>query len=199
MDILDTPAWKATKQNFDEVIEILRSGNTTFDEYRKIVILSVGALKGGLQADERDLVAKSTASLAEGALYKLEELSLRHPESEADIMFTAFLMANAWSNFAMHSRLAVGAKQKASMGSLIALNAQKGLAKSRALSIAAAQWRLDTDQELRIGDMAERVYRALAAEGFTEALPGTAERIKEWIKPAAPEYARKGGRRRKPS
>ncbi|MFD2407861.1 hypothetical protein ACFSVK_22415 [Azorhizophilus paspali] len=45
--------------------------------------------------------------------------------------------------------------------------------------------------------MAEQVYRALAAEGLADSLPDTTERIKEWIKPVAPDYARKGGRRRK--
>lgn len=58
-------------------------------------------------------------------------------------------------------------------------------------------WRLKYRFDGKEKRLAERVYRALVGEGFTEALPGTAERIKEWIKPVAPDYARKGGRRRK--
>lgn len=81
--------------------------------------------------------------------------------------------------------------------SLGAINDSKAAAIARAKSIATELWQADTAQEIRLGDMAERVYRALADEGFAESLPGTAERLKEWIKPAAPDYARKGGRRRK--
>ena len=80
---------------------------------------------------------------------------------------------------------------------LIRRNAKKAAAAERAQAIAAELWQADTAQEIRLGDMADRVYRALVAAGFAESLPGSAERIKEWIKPAAPDYARKGGRRRK--
>ncbi|WP_197471042.1 hypothetical protein [Azotobacter vinelandii] len=44
--------------------------------------------------------------------------------------------------------------------------------------------------------MAEQIEDILRREGI-EKLP-TMTRIKEWIKPVAPDYARKGGRRRKP-
>jgi hypothetical protein len=76
-------------------------------------------------------------------------------------------------------------------------NAAKAKVQERAKSIATERWQADATQEIRLGDMADRVYRALAADGFAESLPGTAERIKEWIKPVAPDYARKPGRRRK--
>lgn len=67
----------------------------------------------------------------------------------------------------------------------------------RARTVAIELWHADTAQKIRISDMADRVYRTLAAEGFTDSLPDTAERVKEWIKPVAPDYARKGGKPRK--
>lgn len=76
-------------------------------------------------------------------------------------------------------------------------NQAKKEARKMAQDIATELWQPDTAQEIRLGDMADRVYRTLAAEGFAESLPGTTERIKEWIRPVAPDYARKGGRRRK--
>ncbi|MNJ72223.1 hypothetical protein D3C77_688490 [compost metagenome] len=67
---------------------------------------------------------------------------------------------------------------------------------SRARTLAQEFWSLDEAKEIRSGDMAEKVYRKLVAEGMIDLLPGSAERLKEWIKPVAPEYAKKGGRRK---
>ncbi|MFC0708522.1 hypothetical protein [Azorhizophilus paspali] len=77
------------------------------------------------------------------------------------------------------------------------INQCKARAIERAREIATDLWQADTAHEFRLLDMAEQVYRALAAEGLADSLPDTTERIKEWIKPVAPDYARKGGRRRK--
>lgn len=72
---------------------------------------------------------------------------------------------------------------------------------NRAREIATELWSNDT-KGLRIGDMADEVYRALTTEGFTkspEGLPDTVGTVGDWIKPVAPNYARKGGRSRKTS
>lgn len=84
------------------------------------------------------------------------------------------------------------------MSGLNPLNAAKNAATKRAQAIAAELWQADIAEKIRVSDMAERVYRALASEGFTDSLLDTAERVKEWIKPVAPDYARKGGRRKTP-
>lgn len=73
----------------------------------------------------------------------------------------------------------------------------KQAAQDRARKIAAELWQADAARAIRIGEMADRVYRQLTLEGFTEALPDTVERLKKWINPAAPDYARKGGKPRK--
>lgn len=83
------------------------------------------------------------------------------------------------------------------MVGLQAHNMAKTSAVERARVIAAELWQADTTQKTRIGKMADKVYRALVNEGFAESLPGSAERIKKWIEPVAPGYARKGGRDRK--
>lgn len=90
-----------------------------------------------------------------------------------------------------------GGREEATMRPLEKRNAATAAAVERARSIATELWISDTNQAIRLGEMGEKVYRALAGEGFAESLPGTAERVKEWIKPVAPDYARKGGRRRK--
>lgn len=68
----------------------------------------------------------------------------------------------------------------------------------RACELAQELWRADEEQKVRISDMADIVYSKLAGEGMSEHLPDTIERVKEWLKPVAPSYARKGGRARKP-
>jgi len=67
----------------------------------------------------------------------------------------------------------------------------------RAEAIACELWKSDKSQVIRIGEMADKVYRKLAKEGFLDSLPDNPESIKDWIKLVAPDYARKGGRKRK--
>lgn len=77
------------------------------------------------------------------------------------------------------------------------INASKAAAKDRAKAIAAEVWQADTANEYRLLDMAKVVKNELEREAFND-LPEL-NRIKEWLKPVAPEYARKGGRPSKPS
>ena len=63
--------------------------------------------------------------------------------------------------------------------------------------IDAHWWSSDTAQTTT-GEMADRVYREVgkfAPDGF---MPETVEAVRDWIKPLAPEYARKPGRRKTP-
>ncbi|MNE31254.1 hypothetical protein D3C80_1248070 [compost metagenome] len=69
------------------------------------------------------------------------------------------------------------------------------------MSIAAELWSLDEAREIKTSEMADKIYRALSAEGFVKGpkgLPDTVNTINGWIQPIAPEYARKGGRPRNP-
>ncbi|MBY8970803.1 hypothetical protein J1G33_10390 [Pseudomonas sp. P867] len=83
------------------------------------------------------------------------------------------------------------------MKGLNEINRLKDQAVEKALNLAASKWKEDSTQSIRIGEMADIVYRALAEQGLNVALPDTSERLKAWIKPVAPDYARKGGRSRK--
>lgn len=79
--------------------------------------------------------------------------------------------------------------------SLGPLNAAKADAQDRARALASEAWQADTEQEYRLKDMAGLVEDVLKREDC-ENLPSL-EQIKKWIKPVAPEYARKAGRPRK--
>lgn len=68
----------------------------------------------------------------------------------------------------------------------------------RAKTIADDKWKESTGEIIRMGDMADIVYRKLTAEGFSERLPDDIVRIREWIKPVAPDAASRPGPNRKP-
>ncbi|WP_131176929.1 hypothetical protein [Phytopseudomonas dryadis] len=85
------------------------------------------------------------------------------------------------------------------MRGLSEINNLKSAASERAQALAIDLWGSDSSQAIRISEMADKVYRLLVDEGYQAALPETSERLREWIKPVAPDYARKGGRRRKTS
>lgn len=82
-------------------------------------------------------------------------------------------------------------------GPLCKRNNHKAAAIEYAKVIAAEIWDADTEQKIRVGEMAERVWARLVNEGLDEWLPDKVESIKEWLKSVAPEYARKGGAPRK--
>ena len=73
-------------------------------------------------------------------------------------------------------------------------NQEKEEVMDRAKTLAQEFWAKDDLQQMRSGAMAEKVYRKLADEGMIDLLPGSVERLKAWIKPVAPAYAKKGGR-----
>lgn len=127
----------------------------------------------------------------------LKEIGRQHPEASELAFRAAEEMVLAWAIAASRMSAEQIMREIATMRPLTEANSAKAAAVYRAKAIATELWQADTTQEIRLGDMADRVYRALVAEDFAESLPGSAERIKEWIKPTAPDYARKGGRRRK--
>ncbi|MGP3792521.1 hypothetical protein [Pseudomonas sp. B392_1p] len=99
------------------------------------------------------------------------------------------IVLEAWKNKTTKKR----------MSGLDQFNEDKSAAIERAQVIAKQQWQADAAKEIRIGNMADRVYRALVDEGFKESLPDTPDRLKQWIKPVAPKYASQAGRSRKTS
>jgi len=89
----------------------------------------------------------------------------------------------------------------AAFSGLNAINQTKARAQAKARCVAEEFWSADLSQEIRVGDMADKVYQALIKDGFTKGqggLPDSLERLKDWIRPVSPEYSRKGGRRRTP-
>lgn len=101
------------------------------------------------------------------------------------------------SNRLQQEREAIQATRSNRMKGLNEINRIKEEAMKKALALASSRWEEDVNRSIRIGDMADIVYRTLAEQGLQMALPGTSDRLKEWIKSVAPDYARKGGRSRK--
>lgn len=131
------------------------------------------------------------------ALGDLEDLVAAHPEIAPKIFSAATNLMVASHCIVTGNALKRHEKFSQKVAPLALVNAAKAAAIERAQAIAAQLWEADAAQAIRLGEMADKVYRALVAEGFTESLPGTTESLKEWIKPVAPDYARKPGRSRK--
>jgi hypothetical protein len=150
-----------------------------------------------LACAQREKDARKTASHYDTTLTEIAVLVKEHPDASQKILDIAFNLLGLDSVLLGGNLLARHDQQLASMRPLAAQHAAKTSTIERARTIASKLWGDDTERKIRIGDMAESAYRTLAAEGYSETLPETVERVKEWIKPIAPEYARKGGRRRK--
>nr|WP_314616153.1 hypothetical protein [uncultured Pseudomonas sp.] len=108
-----------------------------------------------------------------------------------------YAMVLMHSNRIRQDRDAAQVIQTNRMKGLAEINRLKEEAVELARKLAAANWKQDTNRSIRIGEMADIVYRDLMSQGHGVALPDSSDRLKEWIKPVAPDYARKGGRRKK--
>lgn len=143
-------------------------------------LIYVDALK--ISSDEVDQIIQTKDAQLQNEILK-NEILLR------DTARLSKIVLEAWKR----------KTRKKKMSGLNRHNESKSAAMARARVVAEELWRADTANEILIGAMADRVYRVLVDEGYEESLPSTAERLKHWIKPVAPEYARQGGRPRKTS
>lgn len=157
------------------------------------LVMFAGAMSEHLIDEERSAVSE----LLGRALVSVDQLVSRHPESESLIMGAAagLILGGLRSTEDLIFRLCSGEMIKARP--FLRANRQKAAAKERAQEIAVQFWQRDAEKSIRIGEMADKVWRALADEDLRDQMPETTERIKEWIKSVAPDYARKPGRRRK--
>lgn len=67
-----------------------------------------------------------------------------------------------------------------------------------AQNLASLYWQSDSNEEIRIGEMCEKVYplvhKFAIDNGFQDLMPGEVEGIKKWLRTVAPAYAQKRGR-----
>lgn len=88
-------------------------------------------------------------------------------------------------------------REVATVGALAKRNEAKQQVIARARFLAKQAWAADSNQSIRITEMAHLVKGRLVDEGGDD-LPEDLERIKAWIRPVAPSYAKAGGRRKNP-
>ncbi len=88
---------------------------------------------------------------------------------------------------------------------------KQNMVKEHAQKLADLYWAKDTEQRIRVGEMAEIVYRGLVDfcsymnssdekhDWLDKFLPENhdSKKYREWLKEVAPEYAKKGGRPKK--
>ncbi|WP_018649522.1 MULTISPECIES: hypothetical protein [unclassified Thioalkalivibrio] len=76
-------------------------------------------------------------------------------------------------------------------------NRRKQKAKTIAQALAQQLWKEDDAKTIRIRDMCEQVYKIMLRIGFDEHLPGQSEGLATWIRPIAPDHAKRPGRPKK--
>jgi len=80
-------------------------------------------------------------------------------------------------------------------------NSQKQTFMGGARDVARRMWADDHERKIRLSEMCDRVYKfmqPLEQElGRDDLLPGLPDVLKRWLRPVAPDYAKKGGRPKK--
>lgn len=131
----------------------------------------------------------------------------RHPQSEALMNFLLIVRDHLCSgineNWTLDDILAPIVKRvkeiesEQRMSGLAAINARRKAAKKWAIDTAGQLWAEDASKSIRIADMVERLWPLFVEEGFEDARPDNGETLKTWIRAAAPQYAKAGGRPRR--
>lgn len=131
------------------------------------------------------------------ALNEIRDLAEENPDIATRLLGALFGLAVGYQGVVTGNSMARLGNFADRVGPIAKLNAEKAAVTDRAKVIAKERWAGDRSQSVRIGEMADLVYRQLASEGYTDALPGSSERVKDWLKSVAPEFARRPGRSRK--
>jgi hypothetical protein len=141
-------------------------------------------------------IKRICASLMEDGLKSLDEIKELWPDVAVHSEFVAFCFTSLAHCLLVDRTIKDHDDQTKKIGSILAINRAKQADIDRARAKAVELWQADAAQEYRITDMAGEVRDILKREGVTD-LPAI-ERVKEWIKPVAPSYARLGGKRKTP-
>lgn len=164
-------------------------------------VIYVDAIKAGPKKLEARPEALTHSSDVPRGLSRSTNEQLRRKALASEKLATEALVKDRarWAKVVLEAWRAKETQKR--MPGLSLIKQKKDQVTNRAREIATELWAKDTGK-LRIGDMADMVYRALAAEGFTKdagGLPDTTGTVGTWIKSVAPAYASKGGRSRKTS
>lgn len=131
------------------------------------------------------------------ALNEIRDLAEDNPDIATRLIGAVFGLAVGYQGVVTGNSMARLGNFADRVGPIAKLNAEKAAVTDRAKAIAKERWADDLSQSVRIGEMADLVYRQLASEGYTDTLPGSSDRVKNWLKSVAPEFARRPGRSRK--
>nr|WP_312508793.1 hypothetical protein [Pseudomonas luteola] len=181
------------KRNYPE--ELIPKGNAT-----AAFNMLVGMLMLNSSNNENYEVIEETNKLIDRSWKYFDEIVERLDDEGLDSLAALLTAVSGASilHYKDHSET-YKRKMQSILSGLNTFNETKGSAKERANEIASELWAEDTERKIRIGEMADLVYKKMLEEGFKETLPETIERMKKWIETVAPEYARRGGRSKKPS
>lgn len=128
---------------------------------------------------------------------QIEDLIQREPEASSSLISIAATLIAASQFVICGNALKRHKNFSARISPLAEKNTKSSQRSDRACVIASDLWAADSDNEFRLLDMATQVRDILEREG-EQGLPQI-DRIKEWIKKVAPDYARRPGRGKAPN
>ncbi|NWB48786.1 hypothetical protein [Pseudomonas gingeri] len=180
---------------FEDAME--KSGHSAEDLYPRASVRYIEAISAALiETINNEEVKRNCAMLVENGLNAIGEIKESFPEAASSSEFAAYCFVSLAHCLFYDRTFKDHNDQTKKIGSIVAINRAKQADIERARAKAAELWQADAAQEYRITDMAREVMDILKREGVTN-LPAI-ERVKAWIRPVAPSYAKLGGKRKTP-
>ena len=169
---------------FDQLVDDIERthGNDplTMDQLKKLISVCL----------TNKLSDESVQDELDAAFESFEYVCREFPDAEPHVAHgvTALVVS------VLHDRMAVACEQ-IEVEANRATPKRKTAAKERAWEIAKDRWGADTEQKIRVSEMADIVYRDLISEGYEDALPGDSKRLVKWLKEKpVPDHATRPGR-----
>ncbi|MBD8483357.1 hypothetical protein [Pseudomonas coleopterorum] len=191
----ETPTSKRVSAKLDYMFEQLKpfvenGEEVPFSVMQEIFILAL--------TEDHDDDACVNRNLIHSSFEILETLKAKE-ENDSPLLSAAMLnlLTVVFGNYVTSNNRSIE-REMTSFKGLYAINKSQSDTSTRAQEIAKSLWAEDHDRAIRVGEMAQRVYAQMHAEGRSANLPKDAEALRKWIKPVAPPYSQRGGRARKP-
>lgn len=194
IDLTELPSWELRalaknliQKNSDDLLHNLRA--PSLEILRNMTCAS-------LMLSEDRVTRKYSGKMFGVAFDALENLINTNPQISMELLTTVGVFIGASQAVIVGNTAERHKNFSARINPLAEKNAKASERSERARSLASSIWAVDSKYEYRLSDMATEVKNILEREGVPN-LPKI-ERIKEWIKPVAPEYARRPGRGKSP-
>ena len=182
---------------FGSFLEASKGRSMDEIDQKKLLADQIGGLRGSVESIADDSMKELCATFLDDAVNQLTDLKRQHPRIEAQVIQLALSFASLTTCLTAHYAQKVKEHEESSRRGAEITNAKHELAVGVAQTFAQQEWEKPNGRSIRISEMSEKVWSYMVDTGYQSFLPDKSSGLADWIRPVAPDSAKKPGRPRK--